>query len=385
MHHPIIIIGAGLSGLYAAKQLTETGRQVIIIEARDRLGGRILSEQVGQNEDYVDLGPAWFWPQWNKRMVALIRDLQIDTFAQHDEGIDLIELSNSKLFAQKKAGSDTAPSLRIKGGMRTLIHRLWAEINLVQHQTEIRFSTSVTSIGHHGSRGLQVNVQHGNEAYSLLASDVICAIPPRLLAQTITATPAWPAETIASWKKTPTWMAPHAKFVAVYDQPFWQEQGFSGNAMSEIGPLGEIHDASDTTFALFGFLNLPARQRSTISKETLTHHALQQLARIFGPAALSPVATFLKDWSTDPLTATTDDHAALLSHPAYQRAALPSLWRDRLFLASAECAPTFGGFLEGALEAAEAAAIDLLIGQVNRADQEVRSPSSIIFQQDPYF
>ena len=33
MHHPIIIIGAGLSGLCAAKQLTETGRQVIIIEA----------------------------------------------------------------------------------------------------------------------------------------------------------------------------------------------------------------------------------------------------------------------------------------------------------------------------------------------------------------
>jgi len=42
-HHPIIIIGAGLSGLYLAWRLQQQQREVILLEARERIGGRIAS------------------------------------------------------------------------------------------------------------------------------------------------------------------------------------------------------------------------------------------------------------------------------------------------------------------------------------------------------
>ena len=50
----VIVIGAGLAGLTAAKKLKEQGRKVVILEARDRIGGRINTEQFGN--DVVDMG-----------------------------------------------------------------------------------------------------------------------------------------------------------------------------------------------------------------------------------------------------------------------------------------------------------------------------------------
>lgn len=39
-------------------------------------------------------------------------------------------------------------------------------------------------------------------------------------------------------------MAPHAKFVALYDRAFWRAAGPSGMAQSRVGPMAEVHDAS---------------------------------------------------------------------------------------------------------------------------------------------
>lgn len=53
----ITIIGAGISGLVVAKALQNAGYKVVILEARDRIGGRILTEKVG--DATIDLGAAW--------------------------------------------------------------------------------------------------------------------------------------------------------------------------------------------------------------------------------------------------------------------------------------------------------------------------------------
>ncbi len=60
MDTDILIIGAGLSGLNLAHRLTSVGRDVILLEARDRVGGRALS--VKHKDAVFDLGPAWYWP-----------------------------------------------------------------------------------------------------------------------------------------------------------------------------------------------------------------------------------------------------------------------------------------------------------------------------------
>lgn len=57
----VAVVGGGLSGLALARSLHRRGRSFSVFEARDRLGGRILS--VKQGEAGIDLGPTWFWPE----------------------------------------------------------------------------------------------------------------------------------------------------------------------------------------------------------------------------------------------------------------------------------------------------------------------------------
>lgn len=59
----VIVVGAGLAGLIAARELGHAGQRVLVLEARDRLGGRVYTHQLGDHD--VELGGAfvhWFQP-----------------------------------------------------------------------------------------------------------------------------------------------------------------------------------------------------------------------------------------------------------------------------------------------------------------------------------
>ncbi|MGC1812599.1 MAG: FAD-dependent oxidoreductase, partial [Solirubrobacterales bacterium] len=56
----VLVVGAGLAGLTAARELAGAGLDVQVLEARDRVGGRTLSQSVGDRpEDLVELGGQW--------------------------------------------------------------------------------------------------------------------------------------------------------------------------------------------------------------------------------------------------------------------------------------------------------------------------------------
>lgn len=55
----VLIIGAGMAGLSAAKQLRETNLKVLVLEANNRVGGRINTIELPFNQVKVDLGGAW--------------------------------------------------------------------------------------------------------------------------------------------------------------------------------------------------------------------------------------------------------------------------------------------------------------------------------------
>ena len=186
------------------------------------------------------------------------------------------------------------------------------------------------------------------------------AMPPRVAAG-LSFAPALPAQASEAIANVPTWMAGQAKAVAVYDRPFWRAAGLSGDAMSRRGPMAEIHDASPVEggpYALFGFIGVPPAART--DTERLKQAVQEQLVRLFGDEAAQPRALFIKDWAFDPLTATEADAAPQYSHPAYGLpAAMRGLWDGRLIFAGTEVALGYGGYIEGALEAAEVALAQL--------------------------
>ena len=154
-------------------------------------------------------------------------------------------------------------------------------------------------------------------------------------------------------------MAPHAKFVTLYDRPFWREAGLPGTAQSMVGPMPEIHDATTASgqAALFGFLGVGADQRAALGEAAVTLACLEQLARLFGADARHPRAPLFKDWAADPLTATPADRVAT-GHPAPDLAPWVSgPWQAHLALAGSETSPSEPGYLAGAVVAA-ARAVD---------------------------
>ena len=194
---------------------------------------------------------------------------------------------------------------------------------------------------------------------------VALALPPRLAAQAITFQPALERGAINAMRAIPTWMATHAKIIATYDSPFWREAGLSGDGISQRGPLVEIHDASpanSTSGALFGFVGISAPIRQSGDYD-IGQLAVEQLVAMYGSNAAQPIDVLVQDWAREEFTATAaDESEQLLQHPTYGTPpSLAHLWEGKLRLASTEMAPSFGGYLEGALEAAE-----MVAGKITR-------------------
>ena len=166
-------------------------------------------------------------------------------------------------------------------------------------------------------------------------------------------------------------MAGHAKLLATYRTPFWLDAGLSGSAVSQAGPLAEVHDASDAEgrhAALFGFVGVPVAWRRRMGRQALIDASVAQLGRLFGAQALTPQAVVLQDWAEDPETATPADASPASAHPAPMSTALPAPWRDRIHLAGSEFASDFPGYLEGAVLAAQRA-VDALQAQRRPGDK----------------
>lgn len=85
----VVVVGAGLAGLTAARDLTRAGLDVRVLEARDRVGGRILPHALGVGtQDVVELGGQWVGPTQH-RVHALVRELGLTTFPTYLIGENL--------------------------------------------------------------------------------------------------------------------------------------------------------------------------------------------------------------------------------------------------------------------------------------------------------
>jgi monoamine oxidase len=86
----VVVVGAGLAGLVAARRIAAAGARPLVLEARERVGGRVLNEEIGAGK-VVEVGGQWIGPG-QERIAALAAELGVGTFPTHDSGRHLIEI-----------------------------------------------------------------------------------------------------------------------------------------------------------------------------------------------------------------------------------------------------------------------------------------------------
>ncbi|WP_187147105.1 flavin monoamine oxidase family protein [Psychrobacter arcticus] len=347
----VAIIGGGLSGLYAAYLLEKKGIDYVLLEARPTLGGRIATAKSAQTLDSFDLGPSWFWPDYQPQLAHLIDELKLESVAQFEEGDMMVEQAVADAAVRTHGYKSSPPSMRLKGGMAALIEALYLRLDASRISTG-QIVRQLNNTGHYIEI---ISKDESEQVTAWQAQHVLLALPPRLAQESITFQPALPTNLAVQWQETATWMAPHAKYVAVYDTPFWQKQGLSGAARSAQGPMVEIHDASvvDASGAIFGFIGVPAPVRQGISEEVLKTHCRAQLVRLFGVEAENPKREYLKDWSQEPFTSTAADVSSDGQHASAPISkATSGVWENCLTGIGSEWSTQFSGYLAGAIDAA---------------------------------
>jgi len=445
LHSPdAIIVGAGYAGLTAARILTDAGKKVLVLEARDRVGGRIHTKHLPDGT-YIDLGGQWAGPGQDK-LYALAREMGVATFPTWDEGkstlyfnehvkrykglipplpipallsldtaikrinklsksIDLAEpwnsphakhwdgmtleswlrgqMSNrrakdlltiaaeaifavspaevSMLFAlfYARSGKDFDTLMNIKGGAQQ--DRFIGGADLPARKLAERFLHQI-ELNHPVVKVSQENglvTAHG-ESFSHTGKHLIMALPPAIMGN-IRFEPVLPPSKVQLYQRMP--MGSVWKCYAIYDKPFWREQGLNGLVASNHGHTSVVFDnspADGSRGILMGFvLADKARAFMDLDEAQRRSSILDSFTRFFGPKAAEPILYTDKSWAAEefsggcytgimgPNTMTTlGKH---LREPV-----------GAIHFAGTETSDVWNGYIEGAIRSGERAAAEVL-------------------------
>ena len=354
----VVIIGAGLSGLRAAHILTRHGVNVKLLEARSRVGGRILTVTTEEGCGAFDLGPTWIWSE-HSHVKQLARALDIGLFVQAEVGDAVFDRGPGFPPQRFTPEWHQPPAYRFVGGTAALSSRLQEQlpVGCLGLETSVRRISLVNDY-------LEILAETNGSSLTYLAQHAIVALPPRLAANTLTFAPALPPAVIEEMRHTQTWMGQAMKAVLVYRTPFWREAGLSGLGVSHPGPIQQFHDATpadQVVGALFGWIgnDSPGRMLSTAERR---EKIVAQAVRMFGPEANRPIYYTDYNWGNDSLTTPAGQDLLLEEeNPRYGHPLLlnPQM-AGRLHWAGSEVSPVGGGYLEGAIYIADQVARQVL-------------------------
>jgi monoamine oxidase len=95
----VAVVGAGFAGMIAARNLVRSGKRVVILEARDRVGGRVKGGRIAGRP--VDVGAMWVGPS-QTRVLALIKEYGLHTTVQFETGKDIAELNGKRTIGDRE-------------------------------------------------------------------------------------------------------------------------------------------------------------------------------------------------------------------------------------------------------------------------------------------
>lgn len=344
---PVVIIGAGLSGLLTGYRLKKAGVAVKILEARERAGGRIFTVQ--ENYDTpLEMGATWFGNQ-HQNFKDVLEELKIPVFEQFMEGSALFEATPFSP-SQRISIPMQDPSFRIVGGTAKLIQIL--QDSFTAEEVLCNEQVKQVSVGNE-----QVNIKTHNNSFS--AQKVICCLPPALLVNSIKFLPELPEQLSEEAKKTHTWMQESIKAGVVYNKAFWRKEKVS-TIISNHGPVIEFYDHSDsedTRFALCGFLH-PNYAGHTRKKRK--EKVIQQLKRMFGEQAGEYVAYEEVVWQNEKYTNAKTGEAFLPHQNNGSSIFQQPLFKNKVWVSNSETSAIYGGYMEGAVHSANQVAKRIL-------------------------
>ena len=451
-----VIVGGGLAGLTAARNISAAGHSVIVLEARNRVGGRVWAYDIGGG-DIAERGGTFIGPTQD-HIAALATNLGLSTFPTYDTGNDVYYADGSKSTYSDTGATGTAPlDPTILADLATVVQDLdnkattinvnqpWANpnaeawdaqtlesyINSMSQSARFRKLASVAcrpifgcesrdisllftvfyiaSSGNETTQGTfernfdtrqgaQMNrIVGGSQLIPMkmaeqLGASVRLNQPVRKIiqsgssAQVITDTATFTGRRVVV--ATPPTLAgriyyeplmPNSrdqltsrmgqgnllKITAVYDRPFWRDQGLNGQVVSLDGLANVCFDDSPPSGSpgvLLAFVGGDAaRSYWSMSPSTAQAAVLQDFANYFGSQALSPKQYVLTNW---PAEEWTRGCPVGLGTPGTLYAYGTAL-REPVGLihwAGTETSNYWNGYMDGAVRSGERAANEVIAG-----------------------
>jgi monoamine oxidase len=443
----VAIVGAGLAGLTAARELRRRGLSIHVVEADTRVGGRVWTGHAKDGTP-ANFGATFIGPGQD-RIAALARDLGVDTYATYNAGqnvlffdgrrqtysgtvppvdpaalaealvliqrldqmaqtIDpaapwkapnalewdgqtfetwqnanavtanarkLLELAIEALFSVqsrevsllfvlfyiRSAGSlnllvDTAGGAQERqftGGTQQIPEKLAATLGkqTVTIGSPVRFVRT---------RGRTTTVT--SDRITLTARRVIVAVPPPMAVR-IVYEPGLAALKDQLYQRLP--LGSIGKAIAIYDRPFWRDQGLTGQATSDVGPMKatfDISPASGSPGVMMGFIDgQDARIYGRWDKAERRRRCLEQFATYFGDQARSPREFLDVLWDELPLhrgcPVTVPAPGVLTGFGEALHAS-----DGAIHFASTETATVWAGYMDGAIQAGQVVAAEVARG-----------------------
>ena len=335
----VLIIGAGLSGLVVAYQLQKFKVPYTIIEARERIGGRIQTIRTSAGAP-IEMGATWFADK-HIHLMKLIEELGISYEQQYIGNRAIYDYHNSRRTIEEiSLPNSNEVSYIFSDGSAALLDALSSRLPIGKLHT----GEPVKSLSFQAGKW---KVQTSQREF--VAGCVINTLPPNLFVNKIKLTPELPKETIDLYKATHTWMGESIKVGVEYQEGFWRGREV-GTIFSQYGPIVELHDhihSSSKDAVLMGFIDphfsrLSAEERKASSKEQLSLYFKQSEALL--------KAYYEKDWQKDEFTF----HPYLGSVLPHQNNGHPELRKPHfdghLLFAGSETASSFPGYMDGAVE-----------------------------------